>query len=162
MLCMRQSFFILCWRVVVQRRLPALPGPVRCRSFFKRVCRAGAPGSGQVPPLVKAGAWRAPFFCWHLSPATPTAHRCLRIGRSRAPRPQWFSEPGRTSGGGWDTRGVALFDLDFCQRVGVVFLIAALAVVRHLKTQTDISLIWVAFFDHAFQHLADNQHALSI
>lgn len=153
---MRQSFFILCWRVILQRRLPSFPGPVRCRSFFKRICRARAPRSGKVPPLVKAGAWRAPFFCWHLSLATPGARRCRQKENSRVSKPRWFLGPGRTSGGGWDTRGGALFNLDFCEAVCVVFLIAAPPVVGDFKTQAYVGLIRVAFFDHAFQHGSDD------
>jgi len=141
-------FYPSFWRVVIQSRLPPFPGPVRRCSLFKGVCRARVPGSGQVPPFVKPGAWCVPFFSVHVSPATPGAHQYLQKENSRVPRLRWFSEPGRPFGVCLDTKGGASLHLNFCQGICVVFLVAALAVVRDLETQANIGLIWVAFLNH--------------
>lgn len=93
---------------------------------------------------------------FHVNPSTPGAHRCRRIGRSRAPRPRWFLGPGRTSGGGWDTRGGASLHLDFCQRVSVIFLVAAPTMICDFKAQAHVGMVGVAFLYHAFQHGSDD------
>ena len=119
---------------------------------------AGLGAFAQVEAAESAGC----AACEHINLSRPGERQCHRTGRSRAPILRWFLGPQRPFGVDQDTKGASSLHLDFCERIGVVFLIAAPPVVGDLKAQAHVRLVGVAFLNHAFQHGSNDQQALSV